>query len=335
MRECDPFPAGHSIKELTAMSPSHDSDVRIVVITSPTSPTNRAFAERILAALALERVAVRALLIIEPLPWRSSGRERLGRLLRNPSPRRLVAGFLSRALRAVESAPEVAEPDPWLGMAEEVRRVGPLNGPVMLEALRSMEPDYLVLAGLGILNDDALAIPRRGTFNVHPGLLPWVRGVAVIERAVERRIPVGITAHYVNAGIDTGPIIRRELIPVQPYDTLASLERKSYLRCTQVMAELVAAAARGQHPAATPQGQRYPYCKDMSVEDYARVDEAVRKGLAMGLYQEWLAFHGSHVLPMDMHRSPPVGVKPLAARAGCPSSPQNGYPARPGLSRFL
>jgi methionyl-tRNA formyltransferase len=186
----------------------------------------------------------------------------------------------------------------------------------MLDALRAAGPDYLVLAGLGIVGAAALAIPRRGTFNVHPGLLPWVRGVAVVERAIERRVPVGVTAHYVNAGIDTGAIILRKLVPVQPFDTLASLERKAYEACTRSMVEVVAAAAGGRHPAATTQGRRYPYCKDMSPEDYARTDEAVRQGLGLALYREWSAFYGSDVLPADADRSPAVGVSPVGARDG-------------------
>jgi methionyl-tRNA formyltransferase len=179
----------------------------------------------------------------------------------------------------------------------------------MLDVLRGLEPDYLVLGGLGILGAEALAIPRRGTFNVHPGLLPWIRGVSVIERAIERGVPVGITAHYVDPGIDTGSIIRRELIPVRPHDTMASLRRVAYERCAQVMVELVTEAARGRHPEATSQQGRFSYCTAMSDADCARLDASVRSGLALRLYREWLGFFGSHVLPPGEDRPPAEGEK--------------------------
>jgi hypothetical protein len=298
------------------MSSVPADEVRIVVITAPTSLPNRAFAQRILAGLALEQIVTKALLIVEPRPPRPDASERWRRLLHRPAPRRLAAILLRRALAVVAPAPEPVPADPWIGMAERVHRVGPLNGPVMLEALCAAKPDYLVLAGLGILNADALAIPRRGTFNVHPGLLPWVRGVSVVERAIERGVPVGVTAHYVNSGIDTGAIIQRELIPAQPHDTLASLEQHAYHRCTQLMVALVAAAARGQQPVATPQIRRYPYCKEMSAEIYGRTEETVRQGRAVRLYREWLAFYGSHILPPVLDRSPPLGIAPLPLHAG-------------------
>jgi methionyl-tRNA formyltransferase len=278
----------------------------IVVITS-----GGEFAHRILAGLALEQVRPRALMVVEPPRPRAQRRRRR---LRIPSPRRVSAAVLRRALRLVETAPAREPPDPWSGAAEEVRRAGPLNQPGMLEILRDLEPDYLVLAGVGILSAEALAIPRCGTFNVHPGLLPWIRGVGVVERALERGFPVGLTAHYVNAGIDTGAILRRELIPVQPFDTLASLRRNAYERCAQVMVELVAAAARGQVPEAIPQQGRFPYCTALSDEEYAGLEASIRAGLALRLYRRWLEYVGCHILPPGEDRPPAEEEVPEAER---------------------
>ena len=293
------------------MSADQAGEVRIVVITS-----GGEFAQRILTGLALERVMPQALLIIEQASPRNH-EGLLRRLSRRPSPRRLAAAVLRRALKAIEPAPLSVQPSPWEGIADVVRTVGPLNGQDMLEALRSLEPDYLVLAGLGILKAEALSIPRRGTFNVHPGLLPWIRGVDVIERAIQRNIPVGITAHYVNAGIDTGAIIQRELIPVHSNDTLVSLRRKAYERCARLMVELVSTAARGRHPEATTQRQRYPYCSSLTTEEFSRIEATVREGLAVRLYEEWLAFYGSQILTAEEENSLAAGgVTNAASKRG-------------------
>ena len=281
--------------EMTMVSTNQSGCSRIVVITSGGD-----FAQRILAGLALVPVRPRALILVGPSERKPAKRPRR----RIPSPRRLTAAALRRALRFVEPAPRTKTPDPWSGSAEEVRSAGPLNGPTMLDVLNDLKPDYLVLAGAGILVQDALAIPRCGTFNVHPGLLPWIRGMSVVERAIERGIPIGITAHYVDPGIDTGAIIHRELIPVQCYDTLGSLRRKAYERCAQVMVDLVADAARGRHAEATPQRGRFRYCTALPDEDSAGLDASVRAGLALKLYRQWREFFGSDVLPPGNRRPP-------------------------------
>src|SRR5262249_38597239 len=52
-----------------------------------------------------------------------------------------------------------------------------------------------------------LAVPRLGTLNAHMGLLPFYRGMNVTEWAAFNGDPVGCTAHLIDAGIDTGPIV--------------------------------------------------------------------------------------------------------------------------------
>jgi phosphoribosylglycinamide formyltransferase 1 len=57
--------------------------------------------------------------------------------------------------------------------------------------------------------------------NVHPSLLPEFPGVRPIEDALAAGVETtGVTIHYVDAGIDTGPVIKQEPVPVEPRDTL-------------------------------------------------------------------------------------------------------------------
>lgn len=273
--------------------------MRTVVLTSGGD-----HARRILLALSVRDLVPQGLLLVSPLPS-SSRRMRATRSILRRGPRKLLAGVLRRALAAVE--PAAVE---WEALAEETRRSGPLGGERMLADLRELRPDYLLLAGVGLLGADALAVPARGTINVHPGLLPWARGVGVVDRSLERGIAVGVSAHYVSEGVDTGAVIRRELVPVHDRDTLASLRAKADERCAAVAVELAARVRAGEHPDSAAQRGVYPYCSWPSGQEAARIERAVRAGRAVELYERWLGFYGSRELPLEDHRDP------LAASSG-------------------
>jgi phosphoribosylglycinamide formyltransferase-1 len=57
--------------------------------------------------------------------------------------------------------------------------------------------------------------------NVHPSLLPSFPGLRAIEQALEAGVSeTGVTVHLVDEGIDTGPVLRQEPVPVEPLETL-------------------------------------------------------------------------------------------------------------------
>ena len=57
--------------------------------------------------------------------------------------------------------------------------------------------------------------------NVHPSLLPSFPGLDAIERAVDAQVDTtGVTVHLVDEGVDTGPVLRQEPVPVEPRETL-------------------------------------------------------------------------------------------------------------------
>ena len=83
------------------------------------------------------------------------------------------------------------------------------NAPDSIARLREWSPDLIIFAGGNILRKQLLEVPRLGVLNVHLGLLPEIRGMSSPEWSLLNQIPVGITIHYVDAGIDTGPILQR------------------------------------------------------------------------------------------------------------------------------
>ncbi len=99
------------------------------------------------------------------------------------------------------------------------------NTPDSIERLRQWSPDLLIFTGGNILRKQLLAAPRLGVLNVHLGLLPQIRGMSSPEWSLLTRVPVGITIHYMDAGIDTGPVLQR-----YEYPDLAQCESLSDLR---------------------------------------------------------------------------------------------------------
>jgi methionyl-tRNA formyltransferase len=89
-----------------------------------------------------------------------------------------------------------------------------------LERLRAAAPDTLLVWSYSMLLPPAvLDVPRRGAVNVHSGLLPEYRGGHVVQWAIlngERE--TGATLHYLDAGIDTGPIIETSRFPIGDTD---------------------------------------------------------------------------------------------------------------------
>lgn len=82
--------------------------------------------------------------------------------------------------------------------------------------------DLVVLAGyMHLLTPVFLdRFPDR-IVNVHPSLLPQFPGARAIENALAAGVETtGVTVHYVDEGVDTGPVIRQEHVPVEPRATL-------------------------------------------------------------------------------------------------------------------
>ncbi len=91
--------------------------------------------------------------------------------------------------------------------------------------LQSLATDLIVVAAYGLVLPPAvLAIPRLGCVNVHASLLPRWRGAAPIVRCIEAGDTVtGITLMQMDAGIDTGPILRQVREPITETDTGGTL----------------------------------------------------------------------------------------------------------------
>jgi phosphoribosylglycinamide formyltransferase-1 len=94
---------------------------------------------------------------------------------------------------------------------------------VMASWLEEQGVEVVVLAGYMHL----LTLPFLGRFpdrivNVHPSMLPEFPGVGAIDAALAAGVETtGVTVHLVDEGLDTGPVLRQEPVPVEPRESLA------------------------------------------------------------------------------------------------------------------
>ena len=165
---------------------------------------------------------------------------------------------------AVDLAAAVTQPDRPRGRS---RQTGPCPGRVEAERLglpvltperigeaaddlRALAPDLVVVVAYGqFLPASVLAIPPRGTINLHPSLLPKYRGAAPIPWAIahgERE--TGVTVLFVTARMDAGDIILQEPAAIGDEDTAATLAPRLAAEGARLLEQAVELFRRGDVP---------------------------------------------------------------------------------------
>jgi methionyl-tRNA formyltransferase len=96
------------------------------------------------------------------------------------------------------------------------------------EQVEALAPDALVVAAFGqILSQRLLDGPQYGGINVHGSLLPRWRGAAPMQYAlIAGDTETGVTTMQMDAGMDTGDILLKASVPIDPDDTAETIERK-------------------------------------------------------------------------------------------------------------
>lgn len=95
----------------------------------------------------------------------------------------------------------------------------------VLQLLQKYQIRWIVLAGYMRLIGTTLLKAYEGQIvNIHPSLLPAFPGKNAIEMALQYPVKItGVTIHYVDEGMDTGPILAQEAIEIQPNETVETL----------------------------------------------------------------------------------------------------------------
>jgi phosphoribosylglycinamide formyltransferase-1 len=118
----------------------------------------------------------------------------------------------------------------------------------VLEATKRTSPDLVVLAGfMMVLPEEFIATFPRKVVNIHPSLLPKYPGLDTYQRALDgKETEHGSSVHFVDCGVDTGPLVAQVRVPVHLGDTAASLKERVQAREREMYPWVISGIACGE-----------------------------------------------------------------------------------------
>lgn len=195
-----------------------------------------------------------------------------------------------------------------------------------LGLLRELELDALIVVAYGlILPPAALALPRLGCFNIHASLLPRWRGAAPIQRALlAGDSSTGVTIMRMEAGLDTGPSLAVEVVPIGLDDTAARLTDRLAATGAKLLLSTLDALITGSAQE-VPQGETGITYADKINKAEARIDwndEAVRIERKVRAFNPWpvaaTGLNGVQVRIWEAELAPIVAAAGAAADTAAP-----------------
>ena len=168
-----------------------------------------------------------------------------------------------------------------------------LRDPDFLTALRKLRVDLFVVVAFAILPKAVLGIPKRGSVNLHPSLLPKYRGAAPINWAVIRgERETGVTLFLLKPKVDAGDILLQRRAPIGPDETAGELHDRLSALGAEALLETVDGLARGDVTPAPQSEEGVTAAPKLSRED-GRVDWGADAGTIRNLIRGTNPFPGA------------------------------------------
>ncbi len=123
--------------------------------------------------------------------------------------------------------------------------VNDINSEKSIRILSGIKPDILINAGAGIYKKAIFNTLSHGILNAHMGLLPYFRGMNVLEWSIFYNRKIGVTVHFIDRGIDTGDILMFKEIAVESGDTIEDLRDKSGIINLELINSVILRLSRG------------------------------------------------------------------------------------------
>ncbi len=123
-----------------------------------------------------------------------------------------------------------------------------IRRPDLLEQIAGREPDAIVVVSYGlILPAELLHLPRLGSLNLHPSLLPRHRGATPIPAAIlAGDQTTGVTVIFMNERVDAGDILGQRTVPIDSDDTSDSLGRRLAVIGAELVIDVLDRHVRGE-----------------------------------------------------------------------------------------
>lgn len=112
--------------------------------------------------------------------------------------------------------------------------------------LKKYNADLFIIVAFRILPEEVYTMPKYGSFNLHGSLLPKYRGAAPIQWAlINGEKETGVTTFFLEKKVDTGNVILKKVIPIEPEDDLGTLHDKMMQTGAEAVAETVSLIGKG------------------------------------------------------------------------------------------
>jgi hypothetical protein len=230
--------------------------MKIVILTSPNLYSSPIM-NRLLEEFGMQITAV----LTDSQQSRSSLPETLRTYLKTAGLGYLVAKvykqFYFKILRSLGRyfglAPGIRIFNSWSGIYRSrgvpIYEIGKINDRESVDLIKSMAPDLIVSALFGqILRKEVIETPGLGCLNFHPAHLPQYKGTSPVFWCLANgETRTGYSVHFIDEGVDTGPLLKRESIPIEEADTEHSLYMKCVTRGAEALIEAIREVEAGTY----------------------------------------------------------------------------------------
>ncbi len=128
----------------------------------------------------------------------------------------------------------------------------------VIQRIKQINPEIIFcIGGTQMIPGEVLKIPKLGCLNIHPALLPKYRGRFSTVRALfNGEKQTGVTAHWMDEGIDSGPIIFQKKLKIEEGDTAKTLYDKFTRIGVEIFVQLIKLWIGGKKISAKPQNEK-------------------------------------------------------------------------------
>lgn len=181
-----------------------------------------------------------------------------------------ILGLYTQADRAVGRGQKIAAPAAKiLALENNIPVWQPQNINAEVDNIKKLNPDIILVIAYGeIISPEILSIPKYNCINVHASLLPKYRGASCLNAPILNGDEYsGLTVMLMEAGLDTGPIIRQERLKLEPREGLATLHDKLSILAGKILPGTLKAWVNKELKAEKQDDSLSSYVKTLKKED--------------------------------------------------------------------